>query len=269
MTTVAVSPHTNRAAGSGAEAGAGRPVVSLRGVTVRFGTTAALDDVSLDVRPRERIALVGDSGCGKTTLLSVVSGYRRPTRGTVERAPGTRIGILLQDPIASLNPGWTLEQVVSEPLRDRGMRLSRQERAAAVRRALSEVKLGGLELSRFPHELSVGQCQRVAMARALVASPTLLLADEPTSALDPSVAAGVLRLIDAALARTGAAFLVVSHDVLAVAPLVHRMLVIHQGRVVEDGPPDDLLSHPRHPTTVRLAETAYRLAVTQRVEQPS
>ena len=119
---------------------------------------------------------------------------------------------------------------MAEPLRDRSPRPERAARRAAVRRALSEVRLGGLDLGRLPDELSVGQCQRVALARALVADPTLLLADEPTSALDPSVAAGVLRLLDEVLTATGAALLVVSHDVLAVAPLVHRMLVIHGGR---------------------------------------
>ncbi|MGH2351981.1 MAG: ATP-binding cassette domain-containing protein, partial [Chloroflexota bacterium] len=118
------------------------PLLSLRGVTVRYGSTVALDDVSLDVRAGERIALVGDSGCGKTTLLSVVSGYRRPTQGAVVRALGTRTGLLLQDPVASLNPGWTLEQIVSEPLGDRGGRQSREARATAVQRALAEVKLG-------------------------------------------------------------------------------------------------------------------------------
>lgn len=270
--------ETERTGGS--EGPAPEPVLALRRVTVRFGATTALADVSLTVQPGERIALVGDSGCGKTTLLSVVSGYRRPTEGRVVRPRTTRLGLLLQDPVASLNPGWTLEQIIGEPLRDRhdhaedhdrrgrgdagtdaGPRLAREARERAVRRSLAAVRLGALELSRYPAELSVGQCQRVALARALVADPTLLLADEPTSALDPSVAAGVLRLIDTALTATGASFLVVSHDVLAVAPLVHRMVVLHQGRIVEDGPSDRLLDSPTHPTTQHLAETARRLAV--------
>jgi peptide/nickel transport system ATP-binding protein len=248
-------------------AGALRPLISLRHLTVRFGATVALDDLSLDVRAGERIAIVGESGCGKTTLLSVVSGLRRPTRGAVERTPGIRLGLLLQDPLASLNPGWTVEQLVGEPLRDRraggagGRRHSRQERELLVRQAMAAVKLSTLDVNRYPSQLSVGQCQRVALARALVAEPDLLLADEPTSALDPSVAAGVLRLIDAVLTATGAALLVVSHDILAVTPLVHRTLVIHQGRVVEDAPPRELLARPQHPATVRLVETARRLAV--------
>jgi peptide/nickel transport system ATP-binding protein len=243
------------------ERGAQALLAALRHVTVRFGRTIALNDVTLQVRPRERIALVGDSGCGKTTLLSVIGGYRRPTAGTVYRAPGLRLGLLLQDPVASLNPGWTLEHLVGEPLRDLKPRPSREARATAVRRALAQVGLGSIELDRSPAELSVGQCQRVALARALVANPGLLLADEPTSALDPSVAAGVLRLIDSVLAATGAALLVVSHDVLAVAPLVERMVVLHEGRIVEDGAPHELLARPVHPATVRLVETAYRLTV--------
>jgi peptide/nickel transport system ATP-binding protein len=237
------------------------PLAALHHVTVRFGRTIALNDVTLQVWPRERIALVGNSGCGKTTLLSVGSGYRRPTAGTVYRAPGLRMGLLLQDPVASLNPGWTLEQLVGEPLRDLSPRPSREARAAAVRRALLQVGLGSIALDRYPAELSVGQCQRVALARALVANPELLLADEPTSALDPSVAAGVLRLIDSVLTATGAALLVVSHDVLAVAPLVERMVVLHEGRIVEDGSPHELLARPIHPVTVRLVETARQLTI--------
>jgi peptide/nickel transport system ATP-binding protein len=247
-------------------------VLRLQDVTVRYGPTTALDGVSLEVEAGERLALVGDSGCGKTTLLSVAGGYRAPTVGRVWRAPETRLGLLLQDPVASLNPGWTLEQVISEPLRDRraastpgtpprSAPRSATARRAAVAGALAAVRLGMLDLGRYPAELSVGQCQRVALARALLAEPTLLLADEPTSALDPSVGAGILRLIDTVLAATGAAFLVVSHDVLAVAPLVHRMVVLHQGRIVECGRPDDLLARPQHEATRRLAETAHRLTI--------
>ena len=238
------------------------PLLWLRDVTVRFGATTALADVTLDVAPGERVAFVGGSGSGKTTLLSLVGGYRKPTRGTVRRAPGTRPGLLLQDPVASLDPSWTLEKIVAEPLWDGGSKMTREAQRTAVRRALAAVRLSGIELDRRPDELSVGQCQRVALARALVAKPALLLADEPTSALDPSVAAGVLRLIDEVLTATGAALLVVSHDLLAVAPLVHRMVVLHQGRIVEQGSPHKLLQSPSHEATVQLAETAYRLALT-------
>ncbi|HEV2125444.1 MAG TPA: ATP-binding cassette domain-containing protein, partial [Chloroflexota bacterium] len=175
------------------------------------------------------------------------------------------IGLLQQDPVASLNPGWTLEQIVAEPLRDRGRRLSRAERQVVVQRALAEVRLGMLEISRYPTEFSVGQCQRVALARALAANPTLLLADEPTSALDPSVAAGILRLIDSVLSATGATFLVVSHDLVTVAPLVRRVVVIHGGRIVEEGTPDQILQSPVHEPTRRLVETAHRLAITSRL----
>jgi ABC-type glutathione transport system ATPase component len=238
------------------------PLLSFREVTVQFGATTALADVTLDVAAGERVAFVGGSGSGKTTLLSVVAGTRQPTRGTVRRAPGTRTGLLLQDPVASLDPSWPLEKIVAEPLWDSGRKLTREAQRGAVRRALAAVRLRGVELDRRPDELSVGQCQRVALARALVAEPALLLADEPTSALDPSVAAGVLRLLDEALTATGAALLVVSHDLLAVAPLVHRMVVLHQGTIVEQGTPEDLLRRPEHEATVLLAETAHRLAVT-------
>lgn len=237
------------------------PLLALRDVTVRFGPTRALAGVSLEVRGQERIALVGNSGSGKTTLLGVACGLRRPHHGTVTRAPGIRLGLLLQDPVASLNPSWTLGRIIAEPLQSSGGRSGREQRAAAVRRALVEVGLGTIDPDRYPAELSVGQCQRVALARALIAAPSLLLADEPTSALDPSVAAGVLRLLDSTLTSARAALLVVSHDVLAVAPLVERLVVLHEGHIVEDGTPASLLDRPRHAATVRLVETAHRLAI--------
>ena len=238
------------------------PILSFRDVTVRFGATTALRNVALDIGPHERVAFVGSSGSGKTTLLGVVSDLRKPTSGTLMRAPSLRVGMLLQDPVGSLDPAWTVEQIVREPLRDLRPRPPPGQIRDAVRRALVAVRLGGIDSSRRPLELSVGQCQRVALARALVAGPDLILADEPTSALDPSVAAGVLRLLDEALATTGAALLVVTHDVLAVAPLVDRIVVLHDGQIVEQRSPADLLAAPQHPAAVRLVETAHRLAVT-------
>jgi ABC-type glutathione transport system ATPase component len=237
------------------------PVLVFRGVTVHFGATTALRDVTLDIRPRERVAFVGSSGSGKTTLLSVASGLHQPTSGQLVRAPGLRVGMLLQDPVGSLDPAWPVEDLVGEPLRDARPRPTAAEIRHAVRRALAAVRLAGIDLRRRPRELSVGQCQRVALARALVAGPNLILADEPTSALDPSVAAGVLRLLDEALRTTGAALLVVTHDVLAVAPLVDRIVVLHEGRIVEQRSPSDLLAAPQHPAAVQLVETAHRLAV--------
>lgn len=241
---------------------AGPAVLSFQDVTVRYGATTALAGVSLEVRQGERVALVGGSGSGKTTLLWLAGGLRRPTGSNVVRASNLRVGMLLQDPVASLNPGWTVEQIVAEPLRDlRQSNLSREALREAVQRALAAVRLSTIELGRRPAGLSVGQCQRVALARALVAGPGLILADEPTSALDPSVAAGVLRLIDGALVETSAALLVVSHDVLAVSALVERLVVLHEGHVVDDGPPASLLARPNHAATVQLVETAHRQAV--------
>src|SRR6266540_972100 len=238
------------------------PVLSFRDVTVRFGATIALRGVTLDIRPRERVAFVGSSGSGKTTLLGVVSGLRKPTSGTLARTPGLRVGMLLQDPVGSLDPAWSIEDIIVEPLRDSRPRPAPRQIHDAVRQALVAVRLAGIDLGRRPRELSVGQCQRVALARALVAGPNLILADEPTSALDPSVAAGVLRLLDDALKSTGAALLVVTHDVLAVAPLVDRIVVLQDGQIVEQRAPADLLAAPQHPAAVRLVETAHRLAVT-------
>lgn len=237
------------------------PLVAVRDATVRFGRTIALDAVNLDIRAGERIALVGESGCGKTTLLLAVGGLRRLGRGTVRRGPDLRIGLLVQDPVASLNPGWTVEEIIAEPLVDLRPRTSYAERRAAVNGALARVALASVDRGRRASELSVGQCQRIALARALVASPQLLLADEPTSALDPSVAAGVLHLMDSALSSIGAALLVASHDVLAVAPLVQRMVVLDEGRVVEDESSAVLLARPSHIATKRLVESARQLAL--------
>jgi peptide/nickel transport system ATP-binding protein len=169
------------------------PILSFRDVTVRFGATTALAAITLDVRPAERVAFVGGSGSGKTTLLAVAGGYRRPTQGQLVRAPGLRVGMLLQDPVASLDPSWNLEQIVAEPLGDSGSKHTREQCREAVRRALAAVRLGGVELDRRPGELSVGQCQRVALARALVAGPSLILADEPTRAWPPACSGSWMR----------------------------------------------------------------------------
>ncbi len=233
----------------------------LHAVTVRYGRTAALDGLDLKLSAGERVAVVGPSGSGKTTLLAVAAGLRRQMAGRVERLSGSRVGILLQDPVASLDPRWTVERIVEEPLVDLRPRSAPPHRRAAVVEALESVGLGGLDRARVASELSVGQCQRVALARALVARPGLLLADEPTSALDPSVAASVLRLLDRQLTATNAALLAVSHDLLSFAPLVQRVIVLDRGRVVEDGSPDRLLRAPKHPVTVRLVETAHRMVV--------
>lgn len=229
-----------------------QPLITLTSVGVRYRAFQALTNIDLAIHPGDRIGLVGASGSGKSTLLRVIAGSVRPSDGIVQRQAGLRLGMLLQDPAASLDPRWSIAQLIDEPLRDMRPVASKQERSHRVGELLDAVRLGSIDPRRRPTTLSGGQCQRVALARALAARPQLLLADEPTSALDASVAAGVLQLLLHAVTEGGAALVIVSHDVLAVIALVQRILVLDQGHVVEDISPESLFTKASHPVTRRL-----------------
>ncbi len=236
-------------------------VVRFQQVDVCFGKTPVLESIDLALRPGERVALIGASGAGKSTLIALAGGYLQPTRGCVTCAPGIRSGLVLQDPVASLNPGWPIERIIGEPLSTLRPRPGAALRRQRVRAVLERVHLSHLATGRRAAELSIGQCQRVALARALIAEPDLLLADEPISALDASVAAGIIRLLDRVLTESGAALLVASHDLLAMAALVERVIVLDEGRIVEDAPPRQLLAAPQTAASRRLLTAARFLAL--------
>ena len=246
------------------------PYVDLEGISVRFGrgrtAVQALDEVSLDVRAGETVGLVGESGSGKSTIARVALGLIKPTAGQVRifgedlfGLPRSRrrrlqgeIGIVLQDPVASLDARMSVGDCVAEPLRVHERGLDRAGRRRRVAQALDAVRLPAELADRAPRELSGGQRQRVSLARALILGPRLLVADEPTSALDVSVQQAVLEVITELQHDLGFGCLFVSHDLAVVQHFAGRVVVMRYGQVVERGQTDRTLSHPDSDYTRRL-----------------
>ncbi|MFE3851965.1 dipeptide ABC transporter ATP-binding protein [Streptomyces griseorubiginosus] len=242
------------------------PVVRLRDVSVRFGRVRALDGVSLDVRPGETVGLVGESGSGKSTAARVALGLVAPDSGSVSlfgadlrRVRGRKrrellagVGVVLQDPVASLDARMSVAECVAEPLRVHRRGMSGAERRDRVAEVLELVRLPRELAGRGPRELSGGQRQRVSLARALVLEPRLLVADEPTSALDVSVQRTVLEVIAALQRELGFACLLVSHDLAVVQEFAGRVVVMRDGRVEEQGPTMATLLRPETEYTRRL-----------------
>ncbi|MEU0943071.1 ABC transporter ATP-binding protein [Streptomyces canus] len=242
------------------------PVVRLRDVSVRFGRVRALDGVSLDVRPGDTVGLVGESGSGKSTAARVALGLVAPASGSVSlfgtdlgRVRGRRrrallsgVGVVLQDPVASLDARMSVAECVAEPLRVHRRGMSGAERRDRVAEVLELVRLPRELARRGPRELSGGQRQRVSLARALVLAPRLLVADEPTSALDVSVQRTVLEVIAELQRELGFACLFVSHDLAVVQEFAQRVVVMRDGRVEEEGPTMSTLLRPETEYTRRL-----------------
>ncbi|MGW6236484.1 dipeptide ABC transporter ATP-binding protein [Streptomyces sp. NPDC055037] len=271
-----VQARTNRSAAepSVSSAGPGGPagetVVELRDVDVVFGrgkaAVRALDGVSFRVGPAETLGLVGESGSGKSTAARVALGLIPPTSGTVSlfgtdlgrtrsrarRALRAGIGVVLQDPVASLDARMTVGECVAEPLRVHRRDLSARDRQAKVAAVLDRVRLSRELARRAPRELSGGQRQRVSLARALILEPRLLVADEPTSALDVSVQEAVLEVITELQDELGFACLFVSHDLAVVQHFAQRVVVMRAGRIEEQGTTGTTLLRPETDYTRRL-----------------
>jgi oligopeptide/dipeptide ABC transporter ATP-binding protein len=228
----------------------------------------AVDGVSFTVGSGEMLALVGESGCGKTTTAQAVMRLVEPDAGSIRfedrdltglgtralRPLRRRIQMVYQDPYESLDPRFRVRQAVEEPLLIHGI----GERETRVRDALERVELTPeLYLDRYPHELSGGQRQRVAIAAALVLEPALLVADEPVSMLDVSVRAGVLSLLES-LKQAGLAILMITHDLSTAARFADRIAVMYLGRIVEEGPAADVVRDPQHPYTKALLSVVPR-----------
>jgi oligopeptide/dipeptide ABC transporter ATP-binding protein len=250
------------------------PLLELDKVSIHFPTRAgllqprlllrAVDKVSLTVMRGETLAIVGESGSGKSTLGYSVAGLRPPTTGSIRLTPAREhpagrdpVQIIFQDPFSALDPRMTVEDIVSEPLRLTEVeRKLRRDRVAEV---LEQVGMPADAANRYPHQFSGGQRQRLAIARALIGDPELIVADEPLSALDVSIQSKVLNLLADIREKHGISYFFISHDFGVVRHLADRVAVLYLGRIMEVGPADDIFTSPSHPYTQALFEAVPRI----------
>ncbi len=230
------------------------------------GHVKAVENVSFQVRKGETLGVVGESGCGKTTMGLSIMHLIQPSQGTIRlhtdggwtevnaqsiRRLRDKMQIVFQDPFSSLDPRMRIRDIVAEPLQAHGMK-NRRQRYEQVEKLLDAVGLGSHHMNRFPHEFSGGQRQRIGIARALSLNPSLVVCDEPVSALDVSVQAQVLNLLHDLQEEFGLTYLFIAHDLSVVQHISDRVAVMYLGRIVEMGEVDSLFSRPKHPYTEAL-----------------
>ena len=254
------------------------PILEVRGLVKHFpigsglawrrqsGVIRAVDDVSFDLRRGETMGLVGESGCGKSTVARTLLRLEEPTAGEALfhgrdifsaadaelKEMRRRIQVIFQDPYASLNPRMRVEEIIGESWLIHPDLLPRSERPDRVRALLESVGLRREHAERYPHEFSGGQRQRIGIARAMALNPEVLICDEPVSALDVSVQAQVVNLLEEIQERFGIAYIFIAHDLSVVRHMSDRVAVMYLGRIVEIGDEDQVYNRPRHPYTKAL-----------------
>ncbi len=244
---------------------------------------AAVDGVSFEIERGKTLALVGESGCGKSTVARLLVGLYAPTRGDMQfdgldahaifkTAEGlklrSRIQMIFQDPYASLNPRWIVEDIVGEPLIEHGLITDKDQLKARVGDLLKSVGLSPLDMVKYPHQFSGGQRQRISIARALATEPEFLVCDEPTSALDVSVQAQVLNIMKDLQRSRGLTYLFISHNLAVVRHVSDQVGVMYLGRLVELADKHTLFDAPRHPYTRMLIDAIPKMHDTGRARTP-
>ena len=243
----------------------------------------AVDGISFSIQRGKTLALVGESGCGKSTVARLLVGLYGPTSGAVSfdgqdvnqafagndaRAIRKRMQMIFQDPYASLNPRWKVKDIVAEPLREHGLMSDAKELDQRVGELLLSVGLSPVDREKFPHQFSGGQRQRISIARALATQPEFLVCDEPTSALDVSVQAQVLNIMKNLQRKQGLTYLFISHNLAVVRHVSDQVGVMYLGRLVELADKADLFTHPKHPYTRMLLDAIPDIHMTGRARTP-
>lgn len=243
----------------------------------------AVDGVSFSIERGKTLALVGESGCGKSTVARLLVGLYQPTRGDVrfdgqptdaaQNAAGLRtlrrrMQMIFQDPYASLNPRWKVLDIVAEPLREHGLAQQGEALRQQVGALLQQVGLAAADVDKFPHQFSGGQRQRISIARALATQPEFLVCDEPTSALDVSVQAQVLNIMKDLQRQQGLTYLFISHNLAVVRHVADQVGVMYLGRLVELADKAELFSQPRHPYTRMLLDAIPDIHMSGRARTP-
>jgi len=242
----------------------------------------AVAGVTFDIPRGKTFSLVGESGCGKSTVARLVVGLYRPTGGFVtvggqelarmgrreSKAVRQQLTMIFQDPFASLNPRWRVADIIAEPLRAFELATTKAEQRKKVDGLLRQVGLAPADGDKFPHEFSGGQRQRISIARALASQPDFIVCDEPTSALDVSVQAQILNLMTDLQKELGLTYLFISHNLSVVAHVSDRVGVMYLGRIVEEAPTVEIFTKPRHPYTRLLLDTLPDLSMQKRDREP-
>jgi peptide/nickel transport system ATP-binding protein len=234
----------------------------------------AVDGVSFRIEKGKTLALVGESGCGKSTVARLLVGLYQPTRGSVRfdgqatdaardpaelRTLRRRMQMIFQDPYASLNPRWKVLDIVGEPLREHGLVPGQEALRAKVSELLQSVGLAAADCEKFPHQFSGGQRQRIGIARALAVQPEFLVCDEAVAALDVSIQAQILNLFMKLRRELDLTYLFISHDLGVVEHLSDRVVIMYLGRVVEEAPTAEVFGSPNHPYTQSLLASVPRI----------